>query len=291
MEPINTSSLISNTLGSAGSKGSVVQSFDPSQSRLSAANLIKGGESSYLYGGGAAGAAGIGGLSGTNIGTLGSTTPSGSISNVAGSGNLTSPITPGMPPKVEFRSSIDQKTGKTSTANDDWRIKIDCPALSTMAIFPVLPLVAFNYVANYSPQSLTHSNYASHFYESSAVQSIQITGDFPVQCVADGRVLLNTINFLKATTKMYFGTGANAGNPPPIVFLDGYGKPFMSRISCVVLSFQYSMPNDVDYIKCDNVRLPTTSQLSVTLQPVISRSKAGKFNLNKYATGNLPGFI
>ena len=288
-------SFIEDALGSSPRLNKFVQNFDPSNARLAAANLVKGGASTALNGIAAKASnsigSAIGGGVGRDFGSEVNRSLSGSISNIVGSENLTRPIVPGSTPTIEFRSTTEEQAGKQTVAEEDWRIKIDCPALGNSAVFPVLPLVTFNYTASYSSLSVTHSNYKPHFYDSSEVQQINITGAFPVHHDADGQMLLDTINFFKATTKMYFGTGTNAGNPPPIVFLDGYGKPFMSRIPCVVVQFNHNMPTDVDYVKCGSVRLPSLSELSVTLQPVISRAKAGTFNLNDYAMGNLPGFM
>jgi hypothetical protein len=57
------------------------------------------------------------------------------------------------------------------------------------------------------------------------------------------------IYFFRAATKMFFGTGANVGNPPPIVFLDGYGSHYFPHVPCVITSFQHTMPAEVDYIQ------------------------------------------
>ena len=232
----------------------VSKAIDPSNARLSITNLLKGGEKKL-----------------------------GSPGNAGGKAKG----------EIELREETQTRFAKSSMGGEDWRIRVKCPAFGAGAsvIFPVLPQVTITYTANYSSQALTHSNYKSFFYDSSEVSAIQLAGDFPIQNVAEGQILLKNINFFKATTKMFFGTGTNAGNPPPIVFLNGYGKQYFPNVPCVVTSFQHTMPNDVDYINCNGVRLPTFSQLQVSLQPVISRSKAGKFNLNTFAKGGMMGFI
>ena len=57
------------------------------------------------------------------------------------------------------------------------------------------------------------------------------------------------IYFFRAATKMFFGQGANVGNPPPIVFLDGYGSHYFPHVPCVITTFQHTMPAEVDYIQ------------------------------------------
>jgi hypothetical protein len=167
---------------------------------------------------------------------------------------------------------------------------------SNGVIFPYTPQVQVQYAARYANQKLTHSNYDAYFYEGSEVQAINITGDFTVQNLKEGQYLLAVIYFLRASSKMWFGQGNSnhLGNPPPLVFLDGYGTHYFPHVPCVVTSFSHTMPQDCDYVEIPTVggpgstRLPTTSQVSVTLQPVYSRKTLhDKFNLDDFAAGKL----
>ena len=47
---------------------------------------------------------------------------------------------------------------------------------------------------------------------------------------------------------MFFGSGNNAGNPPPVVFLDGYGSHYFPHVPCVVSNFTHQLAENVDYI-------------------------------------------
>jgi len=130
---------------------------------------------------------------------------------------------------------------------DDWRVKVSVGANSGLlyqnpggvldpltkthgVIFPYTPSITTSFSAGYSAQKLTHSNYASHFYDSSEVAGISITGDFTVQSVEDGQYLLACIYFFRAATKMFYGASTHMGNPPPLLFLDGYGKYYLPRV-------------------------------------------------------------
>ena len=46
-----------------------------------------------------------------------------------------------------------------------------------------------------------------------------------------------------------FSGGSAAGNPPPIVNLNGYGDYVFNNVPVVIKSFEVSLPNDVDYIE------------------------------------------
>jgi hypothetical protein len=188
----------------------------------------------------------------------------------------------------------------------DWRIKISCPAMGfggVMAplgnvggvIFPHTPTVNVTYQANYAAQRFTHSNYPHYTYENSEVQAIQINGEFSAQNKSEAEYVLGCIYFFRAVTKMYFANSANVGNPPPLVFLDGYGSYYFPHVPCLVTQFTHVMPPDVDYIESGNgTRIPALSQISIQLQPTYSkRVIANSFDLDGFASGNLvdKGFI
>ena len=181
----------------------------------------------------------------------------------------------------------------------DWRIKVSCPAFGYSGvmsplgdaggvIFPHTPTINVVYQANYNAQRFTHSNYPHYTYENSEVQAIQITAEFTAQNKAEAEYVLGCIYFFRAATKMYFANDANAGNPPPLVFLDGYGKYYFPHVPCLVTQFSHSMPNDVDYIESNGTRIPTVSQIQIQLQPAYSKGTiADSFNLDNFASGGL----
>lgn len=230
-------------------------------------------------------------------------------------------------------------TYSTSTAvpsERDWRVRVSCAPyqgilyndtvnniimqplqVTSGAVFPYTPQITVQHSARYGAVPLTHSNYSSFFYEGSEVQAINISGDFTVQNIAEGQYLLAVIYFFRAASKMYFGQdGASnvgvvpAGNPPPMLFLNGYGTHYFPRVPCVLTSFQHVMPPDCDYVdvpysprlmKPQNAvsmssastmttRLPTQSTITITLQPVYSRKAVhDRFTLANFARGNLLG--
>ena len=171
-------------------------------------------------------------------------------------------------------------------------------------IFPYTPTVQVTHTANYTPQRLTHNNYTQYFYDNSEVGAITINGEFTVQNVNEGQYLLATIYFFRSITKMFFGNDQAAGNPPPIVYLNGYGQYYLPNVPCVCTNFTHTMPDSVDYVDIpepglnynptvtnpvlNSTRLPTTSTVSLTLQPVYSRlSQSQGFSLQDFARGAL----
>lgn len=216
----------------------------------------------------------------------------------------------------------------SATPLHDWRVKISLPAGSGISygsdnpllnilnrtggvVFPYTPNITVTHNARYQEQALTHSNYKNYFYEGSDVAAINIVGEFTVQNKDDALYLLAAIYFFRSATKMFFGKDPAdlAGNPPPIVFLDGYGDYYFPHVSCVVTSFQHTLPSETDYIEVSLdqgqntlestpgftvnsnqkiARVPVMSQLNITVQPIYSRKNiSNNMSLTEFSKGGL----
>ena len=174
-------------------------------------------------------------------------------------------------PKQATTTGFQSTPGGEVAETTDWRVRIALANSSTIfykdttnslmkplsgtngVIFPYTPTVNITHQAMYNSTQLTHSNYAMQFYQGSEISDITITGEFTVQDANEGRYLLAAIYFFRAATKMFFGQdvkdGAPAGNPPPLVYLNGYGAHYFPHVPCVISSFNHILPNEVDYIE------------------------------------------
>jgi len=152
--------------------------------------------------------------------------------------------------------------------NNDWRVRLRlagsanylyraanpgilAPLLSTDGVvFPYMPQITTNYVANYSNYDLTHSNYRGYFYQNSHVSEINIDATFTAQDTNEANYLLAVIHFFRSVNKMFYGQDVAGlrGAPPPLVFLQGLGEFQFNLAPCVVQNFNYVLPPDVDYI-------------------------------------------
>ena len=122
-------------------------------------------------------------------------------------------------------------------------------AVTDGVIFPYTPQITTGYSANYSTYDLTHSNYRGVFYQNSTVDELQIQATFTAQDTFEANYLLAVIHFFRSVTKMFYGQDPNRGVPPPLVFLQGLGEFQYNLHPCVVKTFNYTTPNDVDYIR------------------------------------------
>jgi len=122
-------------------------------------------------------------------------------------------------------------------------------AATNGVLFPYTPAIDTSYQAKYDPYDLTHSNYRGYFYKSSAVENITVKGTFTAQDTKEAEYLLAVIHFFRSVTKMFYGQDPQAGAPPPLVYLSGFGEFQFNKHPCVVSSFTYNLPSDVDYIR------------------------------------------
>ena len=117
-------------------------------------------------------------------------------------------------------------------------------------IFPYTPSIETTYNANYEMYDLTHSNFRGYFYKNSRVNDINIRATFTAQDTQEANYLLAVIHFFRSVTKMFYGAkDALRGAPPPLTYLSGLGQYQFNQHPCVISQFNYSLPNDVDYIR------------------------------------------
>ena len=156
---------------------------------------------------------------------------------------------------------------------DDWRVRLSIPYWPSFRtspvlqplvdaggmVFPYTPEVAFSTSAKYSAIPTTHSNYQFQAYENSAPGQITITAPMNVEDATQALYWIAALHYLRSVTKMFSGFDPKAGNPPPVIFLNGYGSYVFKNVPVVVTNFQTSLSKDCDYISCD----PKASSMAV----------------------------
>jgi len=206
------------------------------------------------------------------------------------------------PLKAEFATaSIKEDEG------NDWRVKLSIPSIIDSdafaplkktggLCFPFTPTILMSHSANYNALQPIHTNYPFYNYQASQVDDMVITGDFFVQNAQEARYWCAAVHYLRTVTKMFYGAGDNAGNPPPVVKLNGYGDFVFNNVSCIIKNFTVDMPADVDYLKTDFPEgnetysfVPTQSQVAITLSPIYSRSKTQQFSMKSFINGGYIG--
>lgn len=188
-------------------------------------------------------------------------------------------------------------------SKDDWRVRIQAPwrtldsgmfkvlEATGGVVFPFLPQITVSTKANYQTVETVHSNYPYYSYKNSSVDDIQISCEFPAETETDAAYWIAATTFFKTATKMFFGQGDNAGNPPIICNLTGYGASVFDRIPIIITAFSVDLKDDVNYVRCNifgtNTWVPILSTITITCVPIYSRESLRKFDLQKYASGKM----
>ena len=188
---------------------------------------------------------------------------------------------------AQKQATLDQARAQNTIANQrknpnnaDWRVKLrlapganylyNAPAPGILqplkdqggVIFPYTPTISTSYKANYSSYDLTHSNYKGYYYQGSVVEPVTLSCVFTAQSTVEAQYLLAVIHFFKSVTKMFYGQDAERGTPPPLVYLTGLGEYQFNEHACVVQSFTYDLPTDVDYIRARSPNINNSNMLN-----------------------------
>lgn len=226
-------------------------------------------------------------------------------------------------PSSGFSTQADQNAAQTQAAiknaqqqqtiaqqrkqinNSDWRVRLrlapqsrylyNAPNPGIMqplqvtdgVIFPYTPSIDTAYRANYDAYDLTHSNYRGYFYKNSYVDEIRMKCEFTAQDTSEANYLLAVITFFKSVTKMFYGQDAERGAPPPLVYLTGLGEYQYNEHPCLVKSFDYSLPSDVDYIRAGSSTVNGTNLLTRRDRQSVSNNTLFG-SLNRLAAALLP---
>jgi hypothetical protein len=192
-------------------------------------------------------------------------------------------------------------------SKDDWRVRITCEwSIFNSELFkvlqgtggvvwPYMPNITVSTKAEYNTIPITHANYSQYSYKNSVVDDITISGEFSCETKADAAYWIAATTFFKTATKMFFGQGDLAGNPPIICNLTGYGSHVFDKVPVIIKSFSVDFKDDVNYIQCDPFNnqkytwVPILSTITVVVAPVYSRQGLRKFSLQDYASGKMSG--
>lgn len=224
------------------------------------------------------------------------------------------PVPPGAIPPRPAPASVEFSSMSGKAPNTDMRVKIRVPEtywtnltqgpsnqLKQLKgiIFPYTPTINVEHKADYTSQSVLHSNYALYFYKNSSVAPINITGKFTVANETEAAIYVATLHLLRALTKMRSGgmTGdADSGSPPPVCRLDAYGAFMLQNVPVAISNFKIDLPDNVDYYTLgkqsgsptntnyEMTAVPVVSTISLTCIPMYSRNEMQKFSVSKWLT-------
>lgn len=233
----------------------------------------------------------------------------GAISKTAGAINNILSLKRGanLPAGAELFRQVGKAISLQPGTKNDWRVRLNAewsvfnsPLFSLLErtggmVFPYLPNITVSTKANYTQVDTVHNNYPFLAYKNSQVDDITITGEFSQETETDAAYWIAATTFLKTATKMFYGQGSNAGNPPIICNLSGYGGSVFNNVPVVVKSFSVDLKDDVNYINCNtfgtNTWVPVMSTITIVVTPIYNREKLRKFSLEDYSRGKITGGV
>lgn len=115
-------------------------------------------------------------------------------------------------------------------------------------VFPYTPSITMSYRAAYENIQGVQTNYPIPTYQNSMIDTISVRGTFTANSRKEAQYLLSVLHFLRSATKSRFGSDPQAGTPPPILYLRGYGEGMFNDVPVVITQAGYTLPADVDYI-------------------------------------------
>lgn len=145
---------------------------------------------------------------------------------------------------------------------DDWRVRLTLPTWPSFRgspvlkplhdiggmIFPYTPNISISHSATYSKMTPVHSDFVFHAYQHSDPGTITITAPMNVEDTNQALYWIGALHYFRAMTKMFSGPDPKAGNPPPIVHLNGYGSYVFKNVPVIVTNFSTSLNAECDYI-------------------------------------------
>lgn len=151
---------------------------------------------------------------------------------------------------------------KDDANSNDWRVRLSLPTWPSFRtspvlkplkdsgglVFPYTPSIQMQSSAKYTPISTVHSNYNFNAFQNSDPGTITITAPMNVEDQTQGIYWVAAMHYLRSLTKMFAGLDPKAGNPPPIVMLNGYGNYVFKNVPVVVTSFSTTLDDKCDYI-------------------------------------------
>ena len=146
---------------------------------------------------------------------------------------------------------------------NDWRVRLSIakwtsfqgsPVLKPLKdagalIFPYTPKINITSSASYSPlANIVHTNYTFQAFKSSNPGQITITAPMYVSDPTEGLYWIAMVHYLRSLTKMFAGNDPKAGNPPPVIMLNGYGNYVFKNVPVVVTKMSVELGQECDYI-------------------------------------------
>ena len=158
-------------------------------------------------------------------------------------------------------------------------------------IFPYTPHISVSGAANYTTQTPTQTNQDYKIYQNTPSQTFTISSSLTARSLEEAEYSASVMHFLSTIVKTRFGKSSDAGLPPPVMYLNGYGTFMFNMLPVIVTNYTYDLPEGVDYVNATignmTAKVPTLTTFSVTVVVQNTPDKLNTFDIDQFAHGSL----
>ena len=122
-------------------------------------------------------------------------------------------------------------------------------------------------VANYEGFNIVHLPTSLWAYRNTNGRHFSVSGKLVSRTPNEATANAGYLTTVRSWLLPDFG---NSGAPPPLVFLSGYSNNQITEVPCIVLSYNWNFPEDVDYIWGTAEPMPVIGVLSIELEEAYS---------------------
>lgn len=186
-------------------------------------------------------------------------------------------------------------SNKTNTAQFKGRLQSKLNGLDKI-YFRVTPTVDESRQAIYDALQPVHHPGAIQVYKTTGPRTFAIGCKFIAQTQDDADEVLKNLEIIRSWVMPYYGLGTAEnirtknylGAPPDILEFSLYGERTYDRLPVILKSYQWSMPDSVDYIPdSDGNPCPTIIEVHLTLEEAWTPEQFMNFSLYDYKNGTV----
>lgn len=127
--------------------------------------------------------------------------------------------------------------------------------------------------ANYDGYNIVHMPADIWAYRNTGSRRFGVQGKLVSRTPAEASTNAYYLNLIRRWMLPEFG---DTGSTPPIVYLSGYRNGNLDRVPCILRSYNWTFPDDVDYIWTINEPMPVVGMLGIELEEAYSAEQINK---------------
>lgn len=190
--------------------------------------------------------------------------------------------------------------GSAQPSTTGLKVTISQEPLSGMElVLDVMPTIDESRSVQYDEFSPLHHPGQILKYRTTQSRTWSVSGQLISRTIDEATRNLKYVNLIRSWAMPFYGAGTESTNPellgapPPILTLRAYGPQMIGPAKCVMESYNWTWPNDVDYIQANNddgqaIPFPVIISISLQLKESWSPAEYSGFSMNEYRSGRLP---